>query len=334
MRSRSETQYETQRKFFKPVYTALNYFDDQRDIFLGTVDKRPWLKNIFDFIPLTVLKTSDDFGDLRSASEAFELNDTSFRRGIHRFKNVLVNYYAPWCVHCARFAQTYDEVASIIQATESFNSTLVAKMDATIHPRIVERHDIHAFPSILLYVDGDIDNAAHYMGSRHSYDLIKWVEETAANPPISRFYGFAQNPRFHRNMYEVNYRIGDVVHLASDESDRPHLGVIVGWDCTAQVPDGWFSSDPDAAENKMKPHYRVLWDVSRDIPLNGDSALGKQSAPNVNYIRQDKLYLHIGQETKPIVHPQMDKHFLSDIQVNRYTPKNWLHSQYPEDIKF
>ncbi|KNC87067.1 hypothetical protein SARC_00811 [Sphaeroforma arctica JP610] len=201
-------------------------------------------------------------------------------------------------------------------------------MDATIHPRLVARHNIHAFPSLLLYINGDIDNPSHYQGPREAVDVIDWTLETAANPPLSSFYGFAQNPRYLRFRYDISYRIGDVVHLTTDEREMPHLGVIVGWDYTMQAP-------AVSSENKLKPHYRVLWDTSKGqaIPEDTNSNLGEHSSPNVNYLCQDDLDLYIGRVTT-IEHPLLEKHFYSKFKMNRLLPKSWLHSQYPDDVKF
>jgi len=43
-------------------------------------------------------------------------------------KDVLVEYYAPWCGHCKSLAPIYEELA---QSLKSNPNVLIAKMDAT-----------------------------------------------------------------------------------------------------------------------------------------------------------------------------------------------------------
>ena len=47
---------------------------------------------------------------------------------VHADKDVLVEFYAPWCGHCKALAPKYDDLAAKL---EGVDSVVIAKMDST-----------------------------------------------------------------------------------------------------------------------------------------------------------------------------------------------------------
>jgi protein disulfide-isomerase A1 len=85
-------------------------------------------------------------------------------------KNVLVEFYAPWCGHCKQLAPIYDKLG------EKFledNSVLIAKMDSTVNE--LEHTKINSFPTIKLYKKGD-NKVVDYNGERTLEGLTKFIE--------------------------------------------------------------------------------------------------------------------------------------------------------------
>jgi Thioredoxin domain-containing protein len=75
-------------------------------------------------------------------------------------KNVLVQFYAPWCGHCKQLAPVWDEVAEFLSTKED---VLVAKMDSTVNE--LAHTKVRSFPTIKLYKKND-NEEVEYNGER------------------------------------------------------------------------------------------------------------------------------------------------------------------------
>lgn len=65
---------------------------------------------------------------------------------LDKSKNVLVEFYAPWCGHCKQLAPIYDQLAEKFLDDES---VVIAKIDSTVNE--LEHTKISSFPTIKLY---------------------------------------------------------------------------------------------------------------------------------------------------------------------------------------
>ncbi|KAG9255051.1 disulfide-isomerase [Emericellopsis atlantica] len=89
-------------------------------------------------------------------------------------KDVLVEFYAPWCGHCKALAPKYDDLAAQYAASEFKDKVVIAKVDATAND---VPDEISGFPTIKLFPAGGKGSPVTYKGSRTVEDLIKFVEE-------------------------------------------------------------------------------------------------------------------------------------------------------------
>jgi protein disulfide-isomerase A1 len=89
-------------------------------------------------------------------------------------KDVLIEFYAPWCGHCKALAPKYDTLAELYAEAGLTDKVTIAKVDATVND---VPDEIQGFPTIKLYKAGDKKNPVTYSGSRSIEDLIKFVKE-------------------------------------------------------------------------------------------------------------------------------------------------------------
>jgi len=89
-------------------------------------------------------------------------------------KDVLIEFYAPWCGHCKALAPKYEDLASQYAESEFKDKVVIAKVDATLND---VPDEIQGFPTIKLYPAGAKDAPVTYQGSRTIEDLIEFIKE-------------------------------------------------------------------------------------------------------------------------------------------------------------
>jgi len=85
-------------------------------------------------------------------------------------KDVLVEFYAPWCGHCKQLAPTWDKLGENYKDSET---VVIAKMDSTANE--LEDVKVQGFPTIKLFKKGD-NKVIDYNGERTLDGLVKFIE--------------------------------------------------------------------------------------------------------------------------------------------------------------
>ncbi|CAL9203221.1 unnamed protein product [Musa hybrid cultivar] len=88
-------------------------------------------------------------------------------------KDVLVEFYAPWCGHCKHLAPTYEKVGSAYKLEED---VIIANLDADKHKDLAEKYGVSGYPTLKFFPKGN-KGGEDYDGDRDLDDFVKFLNE-------------------------------------------------------------------------------------------------------------------------------------------------------------
>jgi len=148
---------------FQGSYSVENLEQFARDLAAGTLEAYMKSENIpepSDDAVVTVV--GKNFNDV--------VNDES--------KDVLIEFYAPWCGHCKTLAPKYEELAKALKGEDSL---VIAKIDATAND-IPTTYDVKGFPTIYFAPKNSKQNPRRYEGGREVEDFVKYLAKESTEP--------------------------------------------------------------------------------------------------------------------------------------------------------
>uniref|UniRef100_A0AAY4AZC4 Protein disulfide-isomerase n=1 Tax=Denticeps clupeoides TaxID=299321 RepID=A0AAY4AZC4_9TELE len=93
-------------------------------------------------------------------------------------KDVLIEFYAPWCGHCKSLEPKYKELGEKLSGDPN---VVIAKMDAVAND-VPSPYEVRGFPTIYFSPAGQKQNPKKYEGGREVSDFISYLKREATNP--------------------------------------------------------------------------------------------------------------------------------------------------------
>ncbi|KAL3651333.1 hypothetical protein CASFOL_004335 [Castilleja foliolosa] len=88
-------------------------------------------------------------------------------------KDVLVEFYAPWCGHCKSLASTYEKVAAAFKHDEH---VVIANVDADQHKDLAEKYGVSGYPTLKFFPKNN-KAGDDYDGGRDLEDFVTFINE-------------------------------------------------------------------------------------------------------------------------------------------------------------
>lgn len=172
-------------------------------------------------------KTDDSKKDDSCAIK--RLDDTSFASvALDPMRFVMVNFGAPWCVHCKALEPIWEKLAAVFRTEPG---VIIASVDCDVNKGVADRYGIQGFPTIKIFGRGD-KVPQTYEGARNLESLVKFVNEQAktqrtVSGDVSREYGLnAEMDESVKRFFKEPALRGQIINAAdvkANESKSPTL---------------------------------------------------------------------------------------------------------------
>jgi len=113
----------------------------------------------------------------KAASSVVVLDNSNFEKIVlDTNKDVLVEFYAPWCGHCKRLAPDYEIVANAFAGDDH---VAVAKIDCDAHKELCAKYDVSGYPTLKWFGKDNKAEGERYDGARDVESFVTFINNKA-----------------------------------------------------------------------------------------------------------------------------------------------------------
>lgn len=110
------------------------------------------------------------------AASVVDLTVSDFSSVVDGSKNVMVEFFAPWCGHCKSLAPEYKIVGDTYQPSDD---VVIAAVDATENSALASTYGVKGYPTLKFFPKGvsSTGTPEDFEGQRDAAGIIKWINE-------------------------------------------------------------------------------------------------------------------------------------------------------------
>jgi len=119
----------------------------------------------------------------KAPSAVVDLTDATFDSIVlDPTKDVLVEFYAPWCGHCKKLAPDYEKVA---QAFAGEKNVVIAKIDADANKGKAPNYGVTGFPTIKFFGKDSKESPLAYDSARDVQSFVDFINQKAGTKRLA-----------------------------------------------------------------------------------------------------------------------------------------------------
>ena len=147
-----------------------------------------------------------------SNSDVIELTDDNFSQNVLQGDEIwVVEFYAPWCGHCQRFAPEYSKAAKALKGVAK-----VAAIDADKYPSYAGSYAVQGFPTVKIFVDKN--KPQDFSGDRSATGITDEIIKVVQNKISAQLQGVPYGSS--KSSKKSSSSGDDVVELTDSNFDR------------------------------------------------------------------------------------------------------------------
>jgi protein disulfide-isomerase A6 len=113
-------------------------------------------------------------------SEVIHLTQSNFGDYVDGSRNILVEFYAPWCGHCKNLAPEWEIAGNTFDENDDIT---IAALDATGAQEIAQKFGVQGYPTIKFFPKGNT-KPVDYDGGRTADTIVSWVNSKVGTKKV------------------------------------------------------------------------------------------------------------------------------------------------------